>query len=82
MSQTCKEAHTMDEYICLFIVHKREVIQCSAGTNVGRIRGAFVVDMFDKFEGFFVSVDEGEGIILWIYCQKLPRGRNQGNDIH
>lgn len=30
-----------------------------------------MVDMFDKFEGFFVSVDEGKGIVLWIHCQKL-----------
>lgn len=58
-------------YIYLFIVHKREVIKCSVGRTVSRTRGAFVVDMFDKFEGFFVSVDKGEGIILWIHCQEL-----------
>ena len=53
--------------VYLFIVHKREVIKWSAG----RIRGALVIYMFDKFEGFFVSVDEGEGIVLWINCQEL-----------
>lgn len=65
MKQKRKEAHTTGVY--LFIIHKREVIKSS----VGRVRGAFVVDMFDKLEGFFVSVDEGEGIILRINCQKL-----------
>lgn len=30
-----------------------------------------MIDVFDKFKGLFVSVNEGEGIILWIHCQKL-----------
>lgn len=36
--------------------------------------------MFDKFEGFFVSVDEGKGIVLWIHCQKLWQGKKQSSD--
>lgn len=62
-------------YMYLFIVHKREVIQCSADPFTGRIKGAFVVDVFDKFEGFFVPVDEGEGIIFRIDSQKLQQGK-------
>lgn len=30
-----------------------------------------MVHMFDKSEGFFVSVDKGEGVILRINCKKL-----------
>lgn len=33
-----------------------------------------MVDMFDEFEGFFVSVDEGEGVVLWVDGQELRRG--------
>lgn len=52
----------------LFKVHEREIIEYS---DVGWIRETFMIDVFDKFKGLFVSVNEGEGIILWIHCQKL-----------
>jgi len=56
-------------HIYLFIVDERKIIKLPAGRTASR--GAFVVHMFDKFEGFFVSVDEGERIVLWIHCEKL-----------
>lgn len=59
----------------LFKVHKGEVIECS---DVGGVGAAFVINVLDKFERFFVSVDKGEGIILWIHCQKLWQ---EGNPI-
>lgn len=57
----------------LFKVHKWEVIE---GSDIGGVSVAFVIDVFDKFERFFVPVDKGEGIILWIHCQKLWRKIN------
>lgn len=58
-------------YTYLFIVDKRKVIKLSAGGAAIRFGGAFVVDVFDKLECLFVSVDECEGIVLWVDSQKL-----------
>lgn len=55
-------------HLFLFKVHKREVVECCDAGGVG---AAPVIDVFDKFEGFFVSVDEGERIIFWIHRQEL-----------
>lgn len=60
-------------YTYLFIVDKRKVIKLSAGGAAIRFGGAFVVDVFDKLECLFVSVDECEGIVLWVDSQKLWR---------
>lgn len=58
-------------YTYLFIVDKRKVIKLSAGGAAIRFGGAFVVDVFDKLKCLFVSVDECEGIVLWVDSQKL-----------
>lgn len=58
-------------YTYLFIIDKRKVIKLSAGGAAIRLRGAFMVDMFDKLESLFVSVDECEGVVLWVDSQKL-----------
>lgn len=64
----------------LFIVDKRKIIKLPTDRAASRVRGAFVVDVFDKLEGLLVSVDEGEGIVLRVDCQKLWGGREESSD--
>lgn len=72
------------DFLSSFIVVKREVIECH-GILRRKLAGTAIIDMLDELEGVFVSVNQSEGVIFRIHCQKLEKKKrsvNKRNNMH
>lgn len=54
-----------------FIVHKSNVPESSAVGAIGVSLYTPMVNVFHKPHGFFVSVNQGQAVVLWIDCKEL-----------
>lgn len=57
------------------IVDKREIPESSSVLMLFRTPQTTMVNVFHKFQSLFVSVNQGQAVVLWIHRQQLKQTR-------
>lgn len=57
-------------WLCLFVVGEREIVEVCERV-IALLNDAVVIDVFDEFESFFVSVHQRQRVLLRVHGQEL-----------